>query len=104
VPPYVTKPPHLVAVPHAAFQMFSTANDEYDHPSLSITADLKLQRRARLERKRQFLERNGAAVPLRAQRRRRSTQVRLEHAGHVGLIGKAANQCDFLDRQIALCQ
>jgi len=40
VPPYVTKPPHLVAVPHAAFQMFSTANDEYDHPSLSITADL----------------------------------------------------------------
>jgi hypothetical protein len=29
-------------------------------------------------------------VPLKAQRRRRGVQVRLEQAGHVGLIGKSA--------------
>jgi hypothetical protein len=55
-----------------------------------------------LEEKRQCLEKNGA--PLKAQRRRRGVQVRLEHTGHVGLIGKPAKGCDFLDRQRALPQ
>jgi len=46
----------------------------------------------------------GTVTPLKAQHRRRRMQVRLEYTGHVGLIGKPATRCDFLDWQGALRQ
>jgi hypothetical protein len=57
-----------------------------------------------LKEKGNFLKERVVPGPLKAQRRWRSVQVRLECAGHVGLIGKPATRRHLLDRQTALRQ
>jgi hypothetical protein len=55
---------------------------------------------------RQFVKRRTSlgAGKLTGQRRRCGVQVRLEHTGHVGLIGKPASQCHLFNGHAALSQ